>query len=318
MKNSKNLLILAALLLMIAVAWIAFSQMNPRGSQAGRDGDLQSRQARSGPAVGASAQNPGLGVAPEQAGGGARQSGTPEPLVEISGLGTLPYHEVTKSLNFNELLYRCGLITEGDYETRLKTGRKATADVYLNEKGEIIHICYQKGLYKTKSRDVEAMAYFRDDPRGGPMLEIDGFGIPGLTLDNSEMLEEFLRVSLIRSSSECDEYEVTPVMVDVIGGYQDHPMYRKYVGRRIPMVLRKRTSGMPGSDEYRVDYVDYEREDIVRREWCLTSFLPDLESEDGGGLEVSRGKVWDEPLLEAWERRQSEVIAQPGDQGSRQ
>lgn len=234
------------------------------------------------------------------------KSDTRSPTTNISGLGELPYNEVKRHMDLNQILLRCGIITEGDYEMNLKTGRKATADVYLNEKGEIVHISFQKGLYKTKSRDAEVMADFgstNSPPHG--RIAIVSIGVPGLTLENTEMLKSFLTHGTIQSTVNSDgrfELEVTPVIGEVTGVYTRRP---DYIGRRFPMILKKCASGMPTSDAFIDGYQDYRREELIRREWTLAPFLADPLADDKRIPAISDGGVYDEPLLEAWERRQA-------------
>ena len=79
------------------------------------------------------------------------------------------------------------------------------------------------------------------------------------------------------------------------------------------MILKKRASGMPTSDAFIDGYQDYRREELIRREWDLVPFLADPMADDARIPAVSDGGVYDEPLLEAWERRQAEHADQERD-----
>ena len=232
----------------------------------------------------------------------ANQKSAKPPVVAISGVGPLPYKRVIREMNLNDILFKCGLLTEGDIEMRMRSGDKTVANVYLNEKGEIVHMGYGKGLYRTYSRDREAMASFdRNDMPGGGGLRIVEYGIPGLTLENIPLLKQFLGLSSIKASIYSDnpylEIEVTPVIVEVTKNFQGDP---KYIGRRFPMLLKKKASGPIPTSEHREDFLEFHPRQMVRREWQLQTLLPDPEDADGGHPRIGGGGPFDEPLLDVW------------------
>jgi hypothetical protein len=233
---------------------------------------------------------------------GDSEKSRPIPVVKISGIDELPYKSLVKQMNLNDILHKCGLLTDGEYEIRNSTGTKTIVDIYFDEKGEIVHMSHGKGLYQTHSLDREAMASFdRNDMPGGGGLRIVEFGIPGLTLSNVLLLRPFLAKSAIKSGDNWgrmdNEIELTPVIVEVTENFQGDP---KYIGRRFPMLLEKTASGILSDTEHRVTFPEFQSNQIVRRKWRLEPFLPDTEDAGGRTPRIGGGGPFDEPLLDAW------------------
>ncbi len=218
--------------------------------------------------------------------------------MEVSGIGSLPYAKELKKMDFSDVFIRCKLLHLMNQGLMEERSDKPRADVYLNEKGEIVHIRFNKGKYKTKSRAAEAIYNLEHkEPNNSGGLRIVRFGIPGLTLGNTEMLKSFLQPTLIDNIVPPDrervEIELTPVVVEVTA---DCPCEPKYFGRQFPMFLERYSSGWRG--EW---YGDFRPEETVRFDWRLSPFLPDPQDPKKWPPQIPGSATYSEPLLEAWE-----------------
>jgi hypothetical protein len=239
--------------------------------------------------------------------------------IAIPGVGRLAYR--SKNLGFasdqwmkqiNSIVEEAYTQTEEDLAWRDENGRWNKVDVYYGEDGEILHFSVNKGLFKTYPLDDKAI----DNLQNEQGLAILRFGYPESLLKSGYSTNDFVKDTVhdwdtgAEDESPRFEVEVTPVIVKVVstGKPMNSVKDPSLLGVEIPMLFVKTGSYIsvdeaPIVAETSVDGFSYS--ESIRRTWELKPYAPVKLGETFAIPKIGAGIPLNEPLMEAWKKRQT-------------